>query len=66
MDGATQLKELCSNYYEKKTKLGQELLQMLDASINQRPKVLRLKKENFNKSLEIQENPKGLTKEEIN
>lgn len=46
-DSVYKLKQLCMQYYEKKGKLGKELVETLDVLLSDRPFTLRAKRKNF-------------------
>ena len=47
LDSVFQLKKFTREFYERKTKMSNELVETLDALNNERPVVIKLKKKNF-------------------
>jgi hypothetical protein len=47
LDAVYQLKNLCRTYYEKKGKISKELVESLDALLNERPNAFKMKKKHF-------------------
>ena len=47
LDSVYQLKQLCKSYYETKSKISKDLIETLDALINERPHAITMKKKGF-------------------
>lgn len=56
LDSVYQLKQLCKSYYETKNKISKDLIETLDALLNERPQAISMKKKSFyNETDETQE-----------
>lgn len=47
LDSVFQIKKFCREFYERKIKMSQDLVDTLDALSNERPATLKLKKRHF-------------------
>lgn len=47
LDSVYQLKQLCKSYYETKSKISKDLIETLDALLNERPHAIAMKKKGF-------------------
>jgi hypothetical protein len=63
-DSVYKLKQLCMQYYEKKGKLGKELVETLDTLISDRPFSLKAKSKNF--IIDDPEHPEGIRRKNYN
>lgn len=47
LDSVFQIKKFCREFYQRKTKMSEELIATLDALNNERPGVLQMKRKHF-------------------